>query len=221
MTELFAFIDDAMSSSHDPEKIIVTVCEDGWLREHLTAATKDRAHLSDTLCYRHPNGFYKMKLLSPGADSWALRVHIWDGPVAQSDVHDHRWDFSSYILSGQLLETQFALDRDAGTTPVFELAKGASSGEYRYMPDGVGRLSETSRTRRTPGESYTLDHRVLHRADPAGGYPVITAVLQGRDVRRTTTVVPAAERTESTTVTRLGSEDVMDLMEWVAERLVA
>ncbi|MFF4346041.1 hypothetical protein [Streptomyces sp. NPDC001530] len=221
MTELFAFIDDAMSSSHDPEKIIVAVCEDGWLREHLMAAAKDRALLSDTLCYRHPNGFYKMKLLSAGADSWALRIHVWDGPVAQSDVHDHRWDFSSYIVSGELLESQFSLDRDAGSTPVFALAKRASSGEYRYTPDGVGRLSETSRTRRAAGESYTLDHRVLHRADPADGYPVVTAVLQGRDLRRSTTVVPAVERAESTTVVRLGSRDVADLMEWVAERLVA
>ncbi|MFF1766655.1 hypothetical protein [Streptomyces sp. NPDC058249] len=220
MTELFAFIRDAMSRSHDPGKIIVAVCENGWLRDHLMTAAKDRALLSDTLCYRHPNGFYKMKLLSPGVDSWALRVHVWDRPVAQSDVHDHRWDFASYIVSGELLEAQFALDRDAGSTPVFELAKN-TSGQYRYTPDGVGRIRETSRTRRAAGESYTLDHRVLHRADPSAGYPVITAVLQGRDLTRTTTVVPAAERAESTTVTRLGTDDIARLFEWVAERLVA
>ncbi|MFE9879080.1 hypothetical protein [Streptomyces sp. NPDC005784] len=221
MTELFAFIDDAMSRSQDPEKIIVTVCENGWLREHLMAALKDRTLLSGTLCYRHPNGFYKIKLLSPGADSWALRLHLWDGPVAQSDVHDHRWDFSSYIVWGGLLESQFVLERGAGSTPVFELAQRPSSGEYRYTPDGVGRLRETARTRRVAGESYTLDHRVLHRADPDGTYPVVTAVLQGRDLRTSTVVVPAAERDTSAAVGLLDSDGVANLMERVAERLAA
>ncbi|MFE4696304.1 hypothetical protein ACFRIC_04360 [Streptomyces sp. NPDC056738] len=221
MTELFAFIGDAMARSQDPEKIIVTVCENGWLREHLMAAVKDRALLTDALCYRHPNGFYKIKLLSPGADSWALRLHLWDGPVMQSDVHDHRWDFSSYIVWGALLESRFELERGVGATPVFELAQRPLSGEYRYTPGGLGRLRETSRIRRVAGDSYTLDHRVLHRADPDGAYPVVTAVLQGRDLRTSTTVVPVAARDTSSAVGLLDPDGVAQLMERVAERLAA
>ncbi len=222
MTDLLAFIDTAVSGSDDLEPTLSAVCGSGRLREHLLASAKERASLSDTLCYRHPNGFYKMKLLSPGEDSWSLRVHVWDRPVPPSDAHNHRWDFASFVASGTLLETQFDLDRDGSDTPVFRLSKD-TAGTYHYTPDGTARVRATRTVRREAGQTYTLDHRVLHRADPDGRHPVVTVVLQGRDLTGTTTVVPAEHRTQraaTTAVTRLGGDDIADLMELVAERLV-
>ncbi|MFF3150139.1 hypothetical protein ACFVRU_52675 [Streptomyces sp. NPDC057927] len=221
MTDLLRFIDTAMSSSNDLEATLSAVCGSGRLREHLLASVKERASLTDTLCYRHPNGFIKMKLLTPGADAWSLRVHVWDRPVPSSDVHNHRWDFASCVVSGRLIETQFDLEREGGDTPVFRLSKDAA-GSYHYTKDGVGHLREGRVTQREVGQAYTLDHRVLHRADPDGGHLVITVVLQGPDLTRTTTVVPAEvpEWTESRAITRLGGDEIADLMELVAERLV-
>ncbi|MDH6493756.1 hypothetical protein M2157_009843 [Streptomyces sp. SAI-127] len=222
MTELLTFIDSAVSGPEDLLPTLSAVCDSGRLREYLVAAAKERASLSDTLCYRHPNGFYKMKLLSPSVDSWALRVHVWDRPVPPSDVHNHRWDFASHVVSGVLLENQFALDRESGDTPVHRLSKD-TAGAYHHTPDGTGRLRPTRTVRHETGQSYTLDHRAMHRADPESGHPVVTVVLQGHDVARTTTVVPAErkERTGATACSRLGPDKIADLMELVAERLSA
>ncbi|WP_157901081.1 hypothetical protein [Streptomyces davaonensis] len=222
MADLLAFIDAEVSGSNDLEPTLSAVCDSGRLREHLLISAKERASLADTLCYRHPNGFYKMKLMSPGADSWSLRVHVWDRPVPPSDAHNHRWNFASFVASGTLLETRFDLERDQGDTPVHRLSKDAS-GTYHYAPDGVGRVRVTRTIRREAGQAYMLDHRVLHRADPDGRHPVVTVVLQGRDLTGTTTVIPAEHRTQraaTTAVTRLGGDDIADLMELVAERLV-
>ncbi|UWE10019.1 hypothetical protein [Actinacidiphila bryophytorum] len=216
MEQLFSFIESGISRGGEAEEILSEVCTDGTLRDCLISVSKEpESH--GMLCYRHPNGFYKMKVLSPGTHAWALRIHLWDAPVPPSDVHDHRWNFASFVVSGQLQESQFSIVRGTGSDQAFTLTRSMDG--YHYMPDGMCQLAEVGRRTHTPGQAYTLDHRVLHRADPVSGYPVITAVLQGRDVKDTTTVVPGTVWSSDLAVRPLDWETVARLMETTAERL--
>lgn len=217
MTELLPFVDSAMARSSDMGQTLATVCTDGQLRDHLLTASKDLKLLSNVLCYRHPNGFYKMKLISPGVHAWALRIHIWDAPTPISDVHNHRWNFASFVISGRLRESQFTMTRDQGQIPVFQLTK-SMDGRYTYSPDGRCNIREVRQNIRGEGESYSLDHKVLHSADPESGYPVITAVLQGRDVSRATTVIPNELQPGQKTVKKLNKDEISHLMELATER---
>lgn len=216
MEQLSSSIESGISQGDEAEEILAEVCTDGTLRDYLVAVSKDPGS-HGMLCYRHPNGFYKMKLLSPGTHAWALRVHLWDAPVLPSDVHDHRWNFASFIVSGQLQESQFTILRGTGRKQTFTLTR--SEDGYHYAPEGVCELTEVRRHTHTAGQVYTLDHRVLHRADPVGDYPVITAVLQGRDIKGTTTVVPGTAWSSDLTVRPLDWGTVAQLMETTAERL--
>lgn len=218
MSELLQFIDSRTSEGMDMQEIVSTLCADGQLRECLLIASKDLASLSRVLCYRHPNGFYKLKLLSPGTHAWALRLHVWDTPAPASDVHNHRWDFASYVISGRLRESRFTLVHGTGSAQVFTLSRSADGG-YRRAPEGVCELNETSHYVHTRGQSYALGHRVLHRAEPDGDFPVITAVLQGADLADATTVVPGSAKEDDLAVRQLDPEATARLMEMAAERL--
>lgn len=63
----------------------------------------------------HPNGFYKCKLKS-SRNGYALRLHLWKpaslrSPATQlSNIHNHRWDFASYVLEGHYVHETFVRD---------------------------------------------------------------------------------------------------------------
>ncbi|WGH75027.1 hypothetical protein P8625_13235 [Tenacibaculum tangerinum] len=50
--------------------------------------------------YHHNNGFEKLTVFS--GSNYNLRIHIYWNNIKQSkpNIHDHRWNFSSKILSG-------------------------------------------------------------------------------------------------------------------------
>lgn len=60
--------------------------------------------------YRHENGFSKLILSSSKTHS--LRLHIYWNDSAenyQENIHNHRWDFSSFVLKGALTQDFFEI----------------------------------------------------------------------------------------------------------------
>jgi hypothetical protein len=56
--------------------------------------------------YWHGNGFCKIVLAERGG--MKLRLHVWEaGRAAEENIHDHRWEFSSMVLSGRLVSATY------------------------------------------------------------------------------------------------------------------
>lgn len=128
----------------------------------------------------HANGFAKIVLLVGKHSS--IRLHVWHRSngrwVPDTMPHGHRWEFASWILTGQLRETTFQ-----------EVARGIRyerlayrrlpDGRYELSPDGHAALRANDVFDRTAGTIYTRNRSVLHTATPAGQGLVASLVLQG------------------------------------------
>jgi len=140
--------------------------------------------------YRHDNGFWKIVVAQ--YRTVKLRLHIWNNLsrslAGDSNIHNHRWDFSSLLLCGGYRQQIFSLcDSDAGDLHV---------SHFQYYPQGIGAervgedylhlKGETSlrliedRVWNSPeivAVSFTTLHRILIREDSF----VASLFLQGAD----------------------------------------
>ncbi|TMR20730.1 hypothetical protein ETD86_17750 [Nonomuraea turkmeniaca] len=86
----------------------------GWMSvlqsgEHAETLDRGRSHL-------HANGFSKISMMRLGAaEKWNLRLHIWWGTAKDSWIHDHRWSFSSMVLTGRMEAWNFRPMTDEAT----------------------------------------------------------------------------------------------------------
>lgn len=72
---------------------------------------------------KHPNGFLKIRLCL-FSDGSALRLHVWK-PNSRANPHNHRWDFVSTVLMGELTETVL-------TENISEFSKKYSIHHYQH-----------------------------------------------------------------------------------------
>jgi hypothetical protein len=139
--------------------------------------------------YRHPNGFTKIVLIQfqAGSIPFELRLHDWY-PVAMAEpndillsresVHDHGWDFASYIVSGALLFEEFEVSSQGQEFSEFKYVRLQS--EIQYSRRYVGkRLLQCSRrgTHKHP-DVYFFPRNKLHRTIPVHGERTISLMLQ-------------------------------------------
>ncbi len=130
--------------------------------------------------YRHPNGFNKIVLAST-ATGVKLRLHVWQllGDELQVDphIHNHRWNFASRVLVGELRWEEFSVAKEHGDEYF----------SYEYEPTGSGfslkalgkQLLCMERQGCTQaGEVYVVDHMVPHRVTIASNRIAATLVLQ-------------------------------------------
>jgi hypothetical protein len=133
--------------------------------------------------YWHSNGFAKIKLRQ-GRD-YAVRLHIWPEGTGRGEVnpHGHRWEFGSWILTGDgIAESYYEPDDSDGTG-----AARYQRCDYFSAPAGPGRLQPgddcSLRVReivhRPAGEVYTCELDSLHTVAPVGNGLVATIVVQG------------------------------------------
>jgi hypothetical protein len=168
-------------------KALIPYSETATLCALLDSALRQEKWLGSIIrySYLHPNGFTKIVLLS--ANHFQLRLHMWrpcDQPrIVPENVHNHRWDFSSVLLTGGYRYQEFVA-----------ASRGQTFHSYGYRSQrGTASYSLTARGQRTlicafdaylqAGSSYTLRADVLHRVigDPAR--TTATLVLQGPRVR--------------------------------------
>jgi hypothetical protein len=115
--------------------------------------------------YRHANGFDKIVLSTDRSTGEKLRLHVWwptDGAF-EENIHNHRWDFATYILSGGY-RTDFFLRSHTGRR-LFEYRYRPVGAEEHYSLEPRGRvaLEQVYSAVLSAGTSYTLDGGVLHR----------------------------------------------------------
>jgi hypothetical protein len=148
--------------------------------------------------YAHANGFDKF-LLGETA-TCKLRLHIWWNGIdgIESDLHNHNWDFASNILCGSLRTELFDISDSPGAGSYLHYRfTPAKDGSMQYDMACLGRqaLRKTFDTDHGAGSIYAIDHRQIHRGDPAASQPTATMILQSQT------------RTDSTSVFRVNLED--------------
>ena len=125
-------------------------------------------------------GFIQIKLDA----TW--RMHVWVPewptiPGAESELHDHRYDFESQVLAGALHHEVFAAGplRDVAEAGDFERLQVSCQPGQSEDPIPVGHVRPIHLDSFTvvAGEHYFLSTDVFHRSHPVG--PTITLVKRG------------------------------------------
>ena len=158
--------------------------------ELVTAILQDQQSLAEISArsYQHGNGFLKVVLLDRG---YKLRLHIWfAGQSCEENIHDHRWSFSSLVLSGALV-SEIWLDEQTGHC--FE--------EYQYhaatkqqapfkISTGAKFLKLDHVQTNTAGDSYVMPKGKLHRIINPGHQLVATIMCSAPTEQGTTRLIP-------------------------------
>lgn len=137
--------------------------------------------------YYHSLGFLKVVLLTGYTSDWKFRLHIW-GPgdpavedEAYSDIHTHRWDFVTAVVSGsyQACEFNYADERGLGAAEYsrWRYEPVQTDGTYSLTPTGNHYLFLQCERDVVAGASYYLDHRVPHATKLSPDSPTAVSVL--------------------------------------------
>lgn len=138
--------------------------------------------------YQHGNGFLKVVLLDRG---YKLRLHIWfEGQSCEENIHDHRWSFSSVVLTGTLT-SEIWKDHVQGLS-LHEYEYHAATNAHLPFKTDVGmqqfKLEHTQVN--TVGESYVMPKGKLHRIINPGHQMVATIMCSAPTEQGTTRLIP-------------------------------
>lgn len=139
---------------------------------------------------QHFNGFVKMPVtVSAPAESdheigqtGKMVVHAWlRRPEHIEEIHDHRWDFQSLVLTGSVFLTDYAVssERTAQSVDVTEYLYGPVGNLecYQMVRTGPARLVPVREAVLTKGSYHANRHDVIHRVRVLD-YPAITLFWQ-------------------------------------------
>jgi hypothetical protein len=133
--------------------------------------------------YAHDNGFVKIVLVAGRDDGNALRIHVWPGGVGDSgNIHNHCWDFTSFVLAGQLGFEEFAAADDGEVSATHYAYAPSVDFEYELRPLGPSGLQRTGAGVKRAGEVYEMSAQTLHRT--WGDDPTTTVTLLAQRSRR-------------------------------------
>jgi hypothetical protein len=161
-------------SSHENMELLIdrVLIDELWLR--------DVAGRS----YYHANNFVKIVLLAGRDLDWKLRLHLWwpppeeEAPGKPEDIHSHRWDFTTGLVIGDYVTTEFRV--------------GSGRRHYRYEYGAIGEgsaftmkprdhalLTPVFEARLPAGTVYHISHEVLHRVSNSCPQVTATLMIQG------------------------------------------
>jgi len=199
MKALLERVDDILTSCSEPSKVL------GNLRRvaplplllDVTRADPERFYAVARASYRHRNGFDKIVLASPPGSSLKLVLHLWehgdlDGEI--DHIHNHRWDFASIVLRGTLQYELYKSDPRGTRYSKLQYQRLPRSRSYELAPCGSMTVSAQATANLTTGSTYTWDATLLHRAWAAPGHKTATLIVQGRPIRKRTTVLVDTDR---------------------------
>jgi len=166
--------------------------------------------------YSHKIGFDKLVLVSMQDPERKLRLHIWDKKTipqqaTDADIHNHRWNFCSTILTGTM---QFE---------IFERESGQEVYEYEYTPVGeeseysLNSLGKSELHRKFAGSfqagmDYEITHDIIHRTYVNKDEMTVSLMFQGPQCKPKTNVFneQRIENPESITVEPIVEEELCD-----------
>ena len=160
------------------------------LIELLTAILVDQNTLEavSARSYQHGNGFLKVVLLDRG---YKLRLHIWfAGEPCEENIHDHRWSFSSLVLTGSLTSEIWKDDQTGQLFHEYQYHAATKQQEPFKTEIGLQNLKLDHVQTNVVGESYVMPKRKLHRIINPGHQLVATMMCSAPTEQGTTRLIP-------------------------------
>lgn len=144
--------------------------------------------------YSHTNGFDKFKLIE--TSEFVLRLHIWWGERDYEEiehVHDHKWNFASRVLFGNLKSQQFVVSDSGDRYMLYDYySAGKQNEEARLIPSGERTLELVYESELHAGSTYSISAKILHRVlQPS--MPTATLMLHGKPVQKSASVYSQKE----------------------------
>lgn len=155
-----------------------------------SAASKTFLDACSRTSVRHPLGFDKFVL---GAfRNYDLRLHVWwpkSGPPLE-DIHDHRFDFASTVLVGELhLYSYQTGSRDGEALARYSEERSRDGKRYVFRRRGQTRVDLQSTSVLSPGSCYYMRAETLHRVACTTHNVVATLFIKCKPRRTRTTVL--------------------------------
>jgi ParB family transcriptional regulator, chromosome partitioning protein len=142
--------------------------------------------------FDHPTGASKLILSSLGEEWPQLRVHFWhpigDAIGNEMSIHDHRWDFASTLLAGELFQETFEPSDSGLELEMVKFIKIPGSEIYDTKVDRHAMLKPRKTKSLKIGELYSLPNHSLHRLTNRGTTLAATLFLRGPYVKNETHV---------------------------------
>ncbi|UDM38176.1 hypothetical protein LIS44_14460 [Acinetobacter haemolyticus] len=138
--------------------------------------------------YQHGNGFLKVVLLDHG---YKLRLHIWfAGQTCEENIHDHRWSFSSLVLTGALTSEIWSEDQTGQSFQEYQYHAATQQHSPFKVNIGKQSLKLDHVQVNTAGESYVMPKGKLHRIINPGHQLVATMMCSAPTEQGTTRLIP-------------------------------
>ncbi|MBX2820315.1 MAG: hypothetical protein KTR29_11560 [Rhodothermaceae bacterium] len=138
--------------------------------------------------YKHELGFDKLVLFSrPTGNITRVKLHIWwpGKPFADIDIHDHRYDFRSKVLLGELRHELFIIrddvkkKRKANEYELYEYQYNSKTNSAEQHYKHTVQLKKARCKRCPEGRTYKMACDKIHCVLP-GEDVSITLLLQGK-----------------------------------------
>ncbi|GIG90963.1 hypothetical protein [Plantactinospora endophytica] len=139
--------------------------------------------------HKHALGFDKFILATFG-DLGQLRMHVWWPGVdrRREHVHNHRYDFSSVLVAGDLRCHYFGLAETGERMVRLKELSRVEDGGWRFEKVGVETVTQLLDVRLAAGSCYSMPADLLHRIE-AGRPTTVSLMLQRRLCRDWSTVL--------------------------------
>ena len=159
------------------DQIIKSLSSPEWLRMIINSIVTDSRQLGslENRSFYHCLGVNKIILSSEGYDKPELRLHIWPNPTTKDsnfyeDIHNHRWDFSSAILSGEFDVRIYSESVQGIQYYKYNFVSVGNGVPNKVEYDGLGYLKEKSHERVIKGYRYHLIADQLHTIIPTDSF---------------------------------------------------
>lgn len=199
------------------------------LIEELRDLQEDQLHELALRSSWHHNGFAKIVLRGEVTDRRPLRttfsmkhrvrLHVWPaGGTTRTapDPHSHRWPFASAVLAGHGLATVEFVEHPTG--PAFNVYEvGPSSPGLRAR--GQARIRPLESEVHGPDSVYVCTTGTMHSVRPVGQSCVVSAVVTGTPVARSSLVFRDPSRAAEVTSRSLGAEELVTILREATDAL--
>lgn len=170
------------------QMVVTEICSDEQALRLCTARSQS-----------HPLGFNKLLIFS--TEHYQVRLNFW--PVIRlkrelEDIHDHRFDFASTILTGNLIAELYEIV-DSGTPMVHFIDRLPANYDDPYILEETGPVHarRVSVHRLARGSAYITRCDSLHRIIAAEDAPVVTAFVKFAPTRADSNVLISPSATEN------------------------
>ena len=119
--------------------------------------------------YIHYNGFYKITLLDSIDPKFKLRLHFWAKQPTRlysENIHDHKWNYSSCVLKGNLTMEEYKLSKNGKTKFSYEYLPINNSGTHKLNYLGKKEYKKLDERNLTESSIYFYEYFKLHRIIP-------------------------------------------------------